>query len=106
MLLKSIHEVPVHRYSKLWDSNRVHFLQFVANSKAMEKHGRCRQNCLQSKKNQEKHLAWTQLYLQTDFSKLIWINDMKANLYGPDGGVCGCSWNLMMRVWHDKGRNH
>lgn len=42
-----------------------------------------------NRKHQEQRLAWARKYLKTDFSKVLWTDEMRATLDGPDGWACG-----------------
>ena len=38
-----------------------------------------------NKKHKEQRLEWSRKYMKTDFSKVLWTDEMRGTLDGPDG---------------------
>jgi len=42
-----------------------------------------------NQKHKDKRIAWSKKYMKTDFSKVLWTDEMRATLDGPDGWARG-----------------
>ena len=71
-------------------STRCNILREVADVKKAQKRPPL------NKKHKEKRLEWARTYLKMDFSKVLWTDEMRVTLDGPDGWARG---------WITKGHN-